>query len=95
MFSKKVPVSPRALIARLNRHLRHKGLQVRKWRGHRARWGEYYLLDYHQNLLHQENLSASDLEGIAREERVLAPWEKVEYESTENAGEDKAVEQAR
>lgn len=80
----KVPVSLRALIARLNRHLRQKGLQVRKWRGHRARWGEYYLLDYHHEWIHQENLSARDLEGIAREERVLAPWEEVEYESTDS-----------
>jgi hypothetical protein len=70
----KVPVSHRALLARLNRKLRAKDLIIRKARGAAAiaEVGEYYTLDLNANLLIEKDVN---LEQIAEQHDALAPYE--------------------
>jgi hypothetical protein len=73
----KVPVSPRALIGRLNRALSHKYLAVRKARpGSRLEQevGAYYLLDMNRNCIDRAGYDI-DLESLAREYGVLRNYE--------------------
>jgi len=75
----KVPVSPRALLQRINRALRSNLRGVRKARG--DRWpelGEYYLMDFNRNTILRMKV---DLEQLGRELEVLQPFEQLEEET--------------
>src|SRR5262249_39986904 len=73
---RKVPISTRALVQRINRALKPKRQQLKVARG---RWaegtqhGRYYVIDLNRNvLLDRPKL---DLEQFARELKVLADFE--------------------
>lgn len=83
MDKKKVPVSRRALVQRINRKLLANAggdlasaEQVRKTRGYRARQkiGDYYVLDMRGNFIGAMKI---DLENVGRELGVLAAWERL------------------
>jgi hypothetical protein len=71
---RKVPVSERALVQRVNRKLKEKNEKVLKSRsnGGGLTRGEYYLLDTDHHALVHESV---DLEGMGRELGVLKDWE--------------------
>jgi hypothetical protein len=75
MAKEKVPVSERALVARLNRRLARDGEVVRKNRS-RQDWelGEYYLLDIAHNSIPAKNI---DIEVLGRELGCLRAREKL------------------
>lgn len=74
--SKQVPVSRRALFARINRHLKKDGEWLRASRGERALQdlGEYYVIDISRNFVLHKDV---DLEDLGRELGVLAAFEKL------------------
>jgi hypothetical protein len=73
------PVSLRALIARINRKLRHDGEILKTLRGERGRTdlGDYYIVDIQRNCIIQTDV---DPEKLGRDLGVLAKWERVEEE---------------
>ena len=78
----KVPVSERAVIARINRKLKSEGRQLRTKRGG---WssdisGPYYLLDIKRNEVVAGGSAHSriDLEELARKLKVLSEFEEME-----------------
>ena len=78
-MDKKVPVSQRALIQRINRKLRPNHEQVQTARGGRAlqNLARYYRINVWRNVVIQSDL---DLEGFARELEAMAEWEKLSVE---------------
>jgi len=72
--AKKVGVSKRAVLARVNRKLAADGEALRAYRTYQPR-GEYYHIDLNKNWLIAE---FTNLEPFAREIGVLKPWEKLE-----------------
>lgn len=83
---KKVPVSPRALMQRINRKLREKEHAVKKSRPYydqgrgpyyNNNLGEYYVLDLRTNTLLWVDIN---LENLGREEGAMAPWETLAAE---------------
>lgn len=73
----KVGVSERALIARLNRKLAHKWLQVKKCRVDSRDYfnlGDYYVIDLRANLIESQNV---DLTVLAKKYGVLAGYEEL------------------
>jgi len=74
--SKKVPVSVRAVIQRINRKLAPNDQQLKKCRG--QRWysdlGLYYILDVDHNLILDTHLN---VESVARELNAIEEWETV------------------
>lgn len=73
--SRKVPVSRRALIRRINRRLRKEALTLKISRPNSRSWaelGEFYLVDDHN---HVAEPWVSDLEAYAREGGALQPHE--------------------
>jgi len=75
----KVPVSERALIARINRRLRKDGEELRKTRSFRARLdlGYYYIIDISRSFVVEKGFYPCDLVDMARELGVLKPYEVV------------------
>jgi hypothetical protein len=80
----KVPVSERALIARINRKLKQEGRQLKTKRGN---WredisGPYYVLDVKRNAIVAGGSAHSrvDLEKLGRECGALEKWEVLEAE---------------
>jgi hypothetical protein len=79
----KAPVTPRAIVQRVNRKLAAEFEAVRRWRvsGSSGPWtwepGNYYRVDYKRNALLDGNV---DLELLARELGVLKPWESMASE---------------
>jgi hypothetical protein len=74
---KKVPVTMRALIQRINRKLTtERGYVIKKTRGNRWRGelGDYYAVDPKRNCVVSEYIEPEDL---GRELGVLRDWEKV------------------
>jgi hypothetical protein len=71
-----VPVSMRALIARINRKLAGQDERLKASRGARARvdCGDYYIVDIRHNALLGRNV---DPEALGRELGVLRPWELI------------------
>lgn len=74
----KVLISERALIARINRKLRHDEedhLVLKKTRGDRALLdlGYFYLLNWHGNYINAHHVN---IEALGRELGVLAEWEE-------------------
>jgi len=71
-----VPVSERAVIARINRKLKQDDEVLKATRGERARLdlGDYHVVNYRGNYVAQMNC---DPERLGRELGVLKPFEKV------------------
>jgi hypothetical protein len=71
-----VPLSPRAVIQRINRALLKQGEVLRASRGWRAQMdvGHYFLVDIDKNFIVRKDV---DLERMAKELGVLKPYEKV------------------
>ncbi len=80
MSETKVPISERALIARINRKLKPDSERLKKLRGDRGLMdlGRYYIIDLKNGLLTQANV---DLEETARSMGVLQPWERLDEEN--------------
>ena len=74
----KVPVSERALIARINRKLAHEGEQLRKKRSPWAAWGAadwgFYAVDVNRNVITADHV---DLESWGKELGALEPYERL------------------
>lgn len=81
-MSKKVPVTTRALIQRINRKLAHedeKLLTARLYRGHEdSNVGRYYIIDTRRNIIEDDHV---DLETFARDLKVMEGWEELADES--------------
>lgn len=78
---KKVPVTRRALMQRINRQLRNLDRRLIVRRGIKA-WtemGEYYIVDEKRGEVVRNDID--DLEEVAREIGVLKPWETLDKES--------------
>ena len=72
-----VPVSERALIARINRRLQKDGrfLRTARSRAVASSVGQYYVIDTDRNWIVWQN---TDLEALGRELGVLQPWERLQ-----------------
>ena len=75
MSNATVPVSERALIARINRKLpEHE--KLKKLRG--SRWendlGQYYIIDQNMNAILHKHIN---VEELARELGAIKPWESL------------------
>lgn len=71
----RVPVTPRALLQRINRKLAHDGQALRASRGReRDTLGDFYLLDTHQNTVIDHHVRP---ELLGRELGVLDAWERL------------------
>ena len=76
MQKHKVPVTPKALIQRINRKLRPDDQLLRTARSERIAQdlGWYYVVDLRRNLLVEKDVC---LEDLGRELEVLQAWEDV------------------
>lgn len=76
--AKKVPVSERAILARINRKISGEGRIIRKCRENSS--GFSYLGRYHEVDVYKNTVTAThvDLESWAKEEGVLKDYETVE-----------------
>jgi hypothetical protein len=72
---KKIPVSERAAVQRINRKLKPREQMLKKGRG-RYR-GQYYVIDFNRNLLVHENVG---IPALADDLGVLAEWEEVVFD---------------
>ena len=74
-----VPVSLRAVVQRLNRHLAPLEQTLKKARGRYAlaQFGAYYVFQWRFNTVAQTHVDPATL---ARQEGVLKPWEYVHDE---------------
>ncbi len=72
---KKVPVSERAIVARIRRALAKQEMLLKRSRGQAAvhSMGEWYTVDYH-NILQYDNI---DLGDLAKSLNVIAPYETI------------------
>lgn len=80
----KIPVSERALVARINRKLRQDAEALHRSRGTRF-WsdlGDYYIVDFRRNSLVRGHV---DIEELAHELGVLKPWESLAAELEDSA----------
>ncbi len=70
------PITMRALLQRINRHLAHDLEGVKKSRSARAHQelGDYYIVDFNRNFILAGHV---DPEALGRELEVLAPYERV------------------
>jgi hypothetical protein len=77
---RKVKVSERALVARINRVLHKESKTLRRCRAS-SRWvgelGAYYTLDLNRNMI---TLTRVDLATLGRELKVLDEWEELAEE---------------
>jgi hypothetical protein len=73
----KLPVSTRALLARINRALRDQNRELRPTKGHKAReeFGDFYVVDTGKNQLVEWNI---DLAKYALELGCLQPYERLD-----------------
>jgi hypothetical protein len=79
--TQKVPVSKRALLARLNRRLAKDGEIIKGTggtKGRRYELGEYYCISLARNTVTDTHV---DLEAWARELAVLRPYERLEEDA--------------
>jgi hypothetical protein len=75
MTKKKIPVSERAAVQRINRALKPDDRMLKKGRG-RIR-GQYYVVDFAHNWVVHENVG---IPALANELGVLAEWEEVVFD---------------
>jgi hypothetical protein len=72
----KSPVSPRALVQRIQRVLGKRDELIRAGRGKAtSELGDYYTVDLRTNALIEKDVN---IEALGRELGVLKPWEKLE-----------------
>ena len=73
---RRVPVSVRAVIQRINRRLKKDGLLLKTCRGNRwySKIGHYYLVSIKSGRLVETEI---DLEKLARREHALELWEEL------------------
>ena len=72
------PVTVEALVARINRALKHEDMKIRKCREasrDHHNLGDYFVVNISDGFVIQEDVS---LEELARKWEVLKPWEKME-----------------
>jgi len=69
----KIPITKRALVQRINRHLRKSNEALRGKRD--GNTGEYYLVDFGRNTVVQDVVA---IEKLGRELGVLKPFERLE-----------------
>lgn len=69
---RRLGITRRALVQRINRHLRKRNEALRGTRGPNT--GEYYRVDTNRNVLIEERVA---LEKLGRELGVLAPYERL------------------
>jgi hypothetical protein len=69
----KIPITKRALVQRINRHLRKRNEALRGKRG--VNTGEYYLVDFTRNTVIEDTVA---IEKLGRELDVLKPYERLE-----------------
>jgi len=77
MKERKVLISERALIQRLNRALANEHIIVKKSRP-RVRYnqlGAFYAIDWQSNFIVDMNI---DIEALARKKGVIAEWEALQ-----------------
>jgi hypothetical protein len=76
LTGRKVPVTERAIVQRLNRRLAHDYESIKTPRGERnlQSLGRFYLLNTYQNWIMKTHI---DPESFARDLGVMAPWEVV------------------
>ncbi len=76
MGKQRVPITPKALIQRINRKLRADGEVLKRARGHVAiTLGEYFVVDVTRKFVAHHHV---DLAELGRELGVLAEWESLE-----------------
>ena len=71
----KIPVSERAIVARINRALKHNDQRLKKGRGRIS--GQYYVVDFKHNWVVHKNVG---IPALANELGVLAEWEEVVFD---------------
>ncbi len=76
----KVKITTRALIARINRKLRHEGPMGQILKSARSErmeldLGSYFIVDVQGNYIHDHHI---DPEKLGRELGILQPWEELE-----------------
>lgn len=77
MAKKKIPISERALLARMNRKMASDEIQVKKSRigsSVHQELGDYYSIDLKRNVVDSKHI---DLEALARQLGVLAAFEEL------------------
>jgi hypothetical protein len=74
--TQKIPISMRALIARINRKLRPDDKVLRAARGARAKleFGSYYVVNFNRNLVIAHHV---DPEELGRKLDAMSKWEQV------------------
>ena len=80
---RKVPVSERALIQRLNRKIKEDDLVLKKCRPDSIAHdtlGDYFVVDINQNVVIERKLDSVDLQSMGRAKKVLADWEELKTE---------------
>ena len=70
----KVPIAKRAVVARIDRKLKHDGRMLKTLRGYKAQrdLGDYYVVDLDRNMIIETHV---DPEAYGREIGVLEEWE--------------------
>jgi hypothetical protein len=72
---RRIPVSTRAVIARINRKLKPNGEMLKVMRGRaRSSVGDYCIVNFERNWIANPHV---DPEAVGRELGVLEPWEEV------------------
>jgi hypothetical protein len=77
--NRKVGVSARAVVARINRKLKPdlEALKISRSERMRLDVGRYFIIDYRLNAIQRHNV---DPKALGRELGVLKEWEEVRYE---------------
>jgi hypothetical protein len=83
----RVPITLRALTARINRHLAGQGQALKRSRGMTASTalGDHYLVDLARN---QVAVMHVDIERLARDLGVLAGWEELAESQASSSSKD-------
>ena len=83
---RKVPLTMRALIARINRKLakQDKCLKTARGAALRSNFGDYYVLNWRRNVVTQQHI---DPVTLARELGVLQGWEELREEAAAHGDE--------
>ena len=76
-MGKKLKITERALVQRLNRAMSKHGLKLKKSRTAQTQSsvGEWFILDTKKNFVVYQDV---DLGGLAKKWKVLADWEELE-----------------
>ncbi len=75
--TRKIPIAPRALMARINRKLASKNLLLKAARGRvRDNLGAYYVVDTRTGVVRTDMVA--DPEKLGRDIGALAPWEVID-----------------